>query len=459
MKRQIFTLVASLLVGLARADVFVYPSQDVGPIKPMNGVNNGPADDTSTRSNFRSLKAIKVPFARTHDSSFSSSCGGEHTVDITSVFPDFSKKVDDPASYDFTITDWFLDRIRSTGAEVFFRLGQKIEHQVKKYGIMPPKDFKKWAQICEHIIRHYNEGWADGHEWNIRYWEIWNEPDLDIKQWNTNPRTWGGTEEQFFDLYATTAKHLKKCFPSLLIGGPAIAGDEKWADRFLTHMMKNEVPIDFFSWHIYSTKPKRIGEVAERMRKLVDDHGYTKAETILDEWNYIRGWEDDYCYSLMKVPELKGAAFTAATMTVCQNAPVDILMYYDVRPDSPFNGLFDYRSYKPLPPYYSFYAWSRLASLGRQVKAEIKGEEDLYVVAAKGDEGIVRTMVTRYNNDDNVNRVSQVTIHVEGARDGEVYAYDLNSSGLYSQTVLEVKDGAVTVLLEPNAMIVVETKN
>ena len=55
--------------------------------------------------------------------------------------------------------------------------------------LLPPKDFRKWAQICEHIIRHYNEGWADGHKWDIRYWEIWNEADLDSKTWNTSPRT------------------------------------------------------------------------------------------------------------------------------------------------------------------------------------------------------------------------------------------------------------------------------
>ena len=161
----------------------------------MNGVNNGPAGPyglgkTQTRDNFDDYRAARIPFARTHDSSFSECYGSEHTVDITAIFPDFSRKADDPSAYDFAITDWYLKRIRDMGTEVFFRLGQKIEHHVKKYGILPPKDFRKWAQICEHIIRHYNEGWADGHEWNIRYWEIWNEADLDSKTWNTNPRTW-----------------------------------------------------------------------------------------------------------------------------------------------------------------------------------------------------------------------------------------------------------------------------
>ena len=58
------------------------------------------------------------------------------------------------------------------GTETFFRLGQTIEHQIKKHGTLPPSDFGKWAQICEHIIMHYNEGWADGYNLGIKYWEI-----------------------------------------------------------------------------------------------------------------------------------------------------------------------------------------------------------------------------------------------------------------------------------------------
>jgi hypothetical protein len=462
MKRKIITLVALLLAGFACADVNVNPDKVLGPIKPMNGVNNGPGGpyglgNSQIRDNFDDYKAAKIPFARTHDAAFSECYGSEHTVDITAIFPDFSKKADDPTAYDFAITDWYLKRIRQMGTEVFFRLGQKIEHHVKKYGIMPPADFKKWAKVCEHIIRHYNEGWADGHQWNIRYWEIWNEADLDVKTWNTNPRTWGGTEQQFFELYTITAKHLKKCFPNLHIGGPALAGNEQWADRFLAHMAKEKVPMDFFSWHIYTTDPKKIAAKSERMRTLADKYGYEKTETILNEWNYIRGWTDDYPYSLKTVHGIKGAAFTAATMIACQNTPVDILMYYDARPETPYNGLFDFYTFQPLPAYYSFYAWSRLAGLGRQVEAKAD-EDDLYAVAAKGDDGTLRVMVARYNENDNINRPKNVKIHMANVKDGEVTAHMVSSVKLYSETILSVKNGVASVKLEPNAVVVVEAK-
>ena len=72
-----------------------------------------------------------------------------------------SKDAEDPASYDFVETDDYLKTMRAAGTEPFYRLGQSIEHWIKKYGVNPPADFDKWAAICEHIVRHYNEGWAD----------------------------------------------------------------------------------------------------------------------------------------------------------------------------------------------------------------------------------------------------------------------------------------------------------
>ena len=159
------------------------------------------------------------------------------------------------------------------GTEVFFRLGQTIEHGPKKYGVLPPKDFAKWARICEQVIRHYNEGWgldkehttrniAWSNQFNVVYWEIWNEPDLDPSDNENalpaNPRCWGGTVTNFFRLYETTAKHLKGQFPNLKIGGPAICGRFDWGERFLAYCHDNSVPLDFFSWHIYATEPKQI---------------------------------------------------------------------------------------------------------------------------------------------------------------------------------------------------------
>ena len=79
-----------------------------GKIKNMHSVNNGPLakKNDQTRSNFDDYKAAKIPYARIHDASFCSGYGGPHIVDVNWIFPDFSKDENDPASYDFTLTDW-----------------------------------------------------------------------------------------------------------------------------------------------------------------------------------------------------------------------------------------------------------------------------------------------------------------------------------------------------------------
>ncbi|MBR4336511.1 MAG: hypothetical protein IKP74_08675, partial [Clostridia bacterium] len=148
-------------------------AETLGRIKDMNSVNNGP-DGEFDYGSYDAYKAARIPFARLHDSALN----WRHTVDIIHVFPNFDADENDPASYDFTLTDEYLDTIERTGTKLFYRLGNAIEAESKKYGAVPPKDFHKWARICEHIVRHENEGWADGYRRGIEYWEIWNEPDL-----------------------------------------------------------------------------------------------------------------------------------------------------------------------------------------------------------------------------------------------------------------------------------------
>ena len=166
----------------------------LGAIKELNGVNCAPynkraGDDQAKIFNF--FKYLGIPRSRLHDCC--GSYGGTHFVDVPNVFPNFDADETDPANYDFHYTDEYIGAIIRSGANVVYRLGITIEWGSKKYNTIPPKNPHKWARICEHIIRHYNEGWANGREWGIEYWEIWNEPE--------NPPMWSGTREEFFELY------------------------------------------------------------------------------------------------------------------------------------------------------------------------------------------------------------------------------------------------------------------
>ena len=399
------------------------------PFKIMNATNGGPwhrrhADD-QFRSNFADYKAARIPYSRNHDSAVCGIYGGPYSHDVNCIFPNFDADPNDPASYDFACTDESILVCMDAGTETFFRLGQTIEHQIKKHGTLPPKDFRKWAVICEHIIRHYNEGWADGYRLNIQYWEIWNEPDLDPDD-APNKRTWGGTKAQFFDLYETAAKHLKHCFPHLKIGGPALAHNEQWAEDFLCAMQERNVPIDFFSWHIYCTRPQNMAEKAARIRTLLDTYGYSHTESILNEWNYVRGWTEDFVNSLKVIHGVKGAAFMAACMCVSQSAPLDMLMYYDTRP-SVFNGIFDFYTYEKLPGYYVLYWYGQFYALQEQIRAETS-VDDVYALCGVDERGKVSALLTYYSDRADA---GEKTVHLDFGKNSryEVYRLDDTHNG------------------------------
>lgn len=429
-------------------------TKEIGAIKPMHAVNNGPikAKSDQTRGNFDAYSAANIPYARNHDASFCSSYGGEHAVDISAVFPDFDSDPENPDSYDFVLTDEYLKRTLDAGTKIFYRLGSKIEHWSKKYGTLPPKDFQKWAVICEHIIKHYNEGWADGFHWDIDYWEIWNEPDLDPDD-SDNKRTWGGTAAEFYTFYAVAARHLKSRFPHLKIGGPALAGKTgKWLDGFLASLTENggRVPLDFFSWHIYTTDPKRIIEMANVIREKLNRAGYETTESILNEWNYVEGWTDQFIHSIEMIISMRGAAFTQASMCLGQNSTIDMMMYYDARPCA-FNGLFDFYTYRPLKGYYPFFIFSKLSKMGTQVQADSDLGE-LYTVAARGKDGTCAAVICYYPQDGNAENQA-VTVRTSGGKGG-FDTFLLDDGHDFEKTgITELNGNEAVFHLKPNSIL------
>ena len=369
-----------------------------GRIKPLNAVNNGPTlpGVRSTKTGSTPLfKTARFPYARNHDASHYTPYGGEHIVDVHRIFKNFSADENDPASYWFEPTDAYLKATTDAGTKVFYRLGASIEHYVK-YGTIPPKDYKKWARICEHIIMHYTKGWADGFHYDIEYWEIWNEPDCHNRD-GSNP-CWQGTDEEFTEFYITVSKYLKSRFPHLKIGGPAFCTIWRNKEWFLKEIKKANAPLDFFSYHWYGATLEKFSQTLKEAQRQLEATGFSGTPTILNEWNYVRGWiDEEWKYSLNTEKNLKGASFVLGAMCLAQDGPLDMLMYYDARPCG-MNGLFDISTYEPLKPFYSFVMFADLKDTGDYVRAE-KIPEDIYTCASNG-ENEASVIVTYFNDND-----------------------------------------------------------
>jgi len=312
-------------------------SVPTGAIRPLHGINKGPLAPGGIVNVINEQTELGVPFTRLHD------CGwpNPYVVDHHVVFPNPDADPTLPESYDFRLTDEYIGAVLKTGAEPIYRLGESIEHTSVKRFAHPPADMEKWAAVCVGIIRHYNEGWANGFKHNIRYWEIWNEPE-------NRPAMWSGTDDDYLRLYRTAATAIKKQFPDLQVGGPALGASGSFengefhptdfAVNFLAMCRNDNVPLDFFSWHCYTADPAELSARALAVRRLLDSKGFTETESHLNEWNYLPGndWGPigqsgtplarQHAYEAMS--GAPGAAFVATTLLELQDAPVNVCNFF-----------------------------------------------------------------------------------------------------------------------------------
>lgn len=351
-----------------------------GSFKPLHGVNNGPLCFGGVIDLTPWHRELGLPSTRLHDSGWPDPV----VVDIPTIFPDFWADPANPANYRFERTDDYLKSLLPLTQKVVYRLGTSIEHTAKKYETAPPADFHRWAEICIGVIRHLNEGWADGHRFGIKHFEIWNEPDI-------GPQMWQGSQQDYFDLYAVAAKAIKAHDPSLQVGGPVLASPKRdIGPNFVKFITENDLPLDFFSWHTYAADPKTLAETAARIRALLDDHGLQDVESYLTEWNWVGpdewAWDDSVAARALhqRNRSARGGAFVASSMILLQDAGVDDAHFFSG--DTQWFGLFDEFGV-PQKNYFGLLASARLFACPERLAVTLEQSDSTQVVAAAGRDG------------------------------------------------------------------------
>jgi len=220
--------------------------------------------------------------------------------------------------YHWRTLDQALDTILETGAKPLVSLCIKphVLYPVINQDQVDPTSYAEWDDLISHMVKHYNVEKKAG----IRYWEVFNEPDIGEE---------GGcpsrfTAESYARYYEHTARAILRADPTARVGGPALANSASLLLKaLLDRCSRNHVPIHFVSWHVYNSDPAVIEKTIANVKSLLRHYPNLHCQTILDEWNMS-----------LSHPRLDPAyqpAFVVETVSRMREAGLSYSAYYHIR--------------------------------------------------------------------------------------------------------------------------------
>lgn len=315
-------------------------SRDLGPLKPLHrdfaqGGESSDADYLEGLINkMRALRPRLVRF--------------DHALQAVKR----ARRADGGWERDYSEFDKLVAVIREMGAEPLVCLSYMPRELARSGGtIEPPRDPAEWAEEIDALVRHANI--VSGKP--ITYWEVWNEPNLEI--------FWSGTREEYFELYAASVEGALRADPRIKVGAAGFAWfPEPWVDALLAFVAARGLRLDFLSWHLYAVPPSEYARTAGLARELLARHGL-RAELMITEWNYHH----------MQPPENDthvGAVYLSEALRRMQDAGIDGAPFFEIRDGWNARGeefwgrwgMFTFHE-RPKANYFAFQAWSRLGPL------------------------------------------------------------------------------------------------
>mgnify|MGYP001556412721 CR=1 FL=1 len=268
--------------------------------------------------------------------------------------------------------------------------------------VTPPRDMKKWADFIRAFVEHEKERYGDA-EVKTWYFKVWNEPNL-------HNGFWTGTQQDYFNFYAATARAIKSVSPDYKVGGPATAGCG-WVPEFIHFCDTNHAPVDFISTHTYgvdsgyldatgthgtalSRNPNSIWGDVKRVRREIAGSAMPNLELHFTEWSssYTPAdpFHDSYLSAAYIVDKLKNCGDAAQSMSYWTFT--DIFEESGPRWEA-FHGGFGLINYEDIKKS-SYYAYQFLNRLG---PVELK-DNDSSSWICKDNSGGVQALVWDFTN-------------------------------------------------------------
>lgn len=445
------------------ATVKVDFSLPVGEIRPIHGMCNGPVSYGADLTD--AYREIGVPYVRFDCADTAVSA---YAVDLSRIFRDSGADPSDAESYDFSYTDRYVEAAYRAGAEVIFRLGESVDFMGSGKRIAIPEDVDRLARVCINVIRHYNDGWANGFTLGIKRFELWShDPALSARECLRE-----------FELYRSLTTALSFYSEEIKVGGMCFDGQDAVIREFVRYCQKNHVRLDFLTLSCFDSHPQELGQRLRHAVALVRNCGFDETELIVGRWCYtdsevlgaiplerlLGGGGEKFAEGRRRLFEeqssVKGAAFVGASLIEMLSIPeLETACFFDAQPMlSPWCAISD-RFGRPQKPYYAFKAFGELYRARKQVLCQCRWQEGfahpgVYACAAVSEKGEGYVMIASFGGCGVVDlRLDGIPDHVYSS---DVYLLDgvkdlshgdtVPISGMKKRMLLNVSEYGVVVV-------------
>ena len=312
-----------------------------------------------------------------------------------------------------------------------------------KGNIAKPNRIEEWQGLVHSYVTHCinRYGITEVRKW---YFEIWNEPDY----------MWGGTTEDYYDLFKATALTLRSVDDELKITGPSVMSPKgenlSWVERFIGFVNEEKLSLDVFSYHIYGEDDYTMKN-GSIVPQLGDKEYFTSS--IEEFERYIERLEvpvkevfiTEYNISAMHRNYLLDTMFAACHMLynfIKNHNKVNGIVTWtlsdifeeDDEPDGPFYGGFGMITKEGIRKP-TWYAQKFLSQLGD----EVLQQEEEYIVTRRGED--IQILAFSYAFYDDLYRAGDRSLltfdhrnDVFGSKDDLQFHFDFNKiNGLYEK--------------------------
>lgn len=398
--------------------------------------------------------------------------GAIKTIRIYAMFEDIVYLDEDgKLCYDFRVSDLRIDYLLEKGYDLLIayagvpdciasstNLGfscakNATRYKGKMWNSAPPKDYAVWEEVCyeytKHLVERYGEDTVS--KWHCH---CHNEPDGGFWMRDLDKEDYVTKSTEYCKLYDAFVRGVRRASKGILVGGPALARNTDFFDRFLSHVKQTGVEMNYVALHTYGTSVGRLNRGSRPLAtenhfiyqinpylEVMRRYGFEDVEMILDEWGasssgflnieecptlIFREHEVYSAYFTKLIAQLIESGVNISKMMICLSGQHEMVTDF-----SGFRNFFTL-NFITKPIYNAHLMTSKMGDLLVESKTDNK---NIFAVSTKNEKGNYSTLLTYCSEhfEENIPTITEEVTFAENISDKliTIWCIDKNTTNPY----------------------------